>query len=67
MSFDATLLDGPPATTSGLTVLVGSTRLFVGTGYVVRGHRFRIHDPVKFGRRDIVEPQCRLLEGQVVV
>src|SRR6516162_3660471 len=27
---------GPPATTSGLTVLVGSARLFIGPGYVVR-------------------------------
>jgi hypothetical protein len=47
--------------TSGLTVLVGSARFFVGTGYVVRGHHFRIHDPVKFGGRNIVELQCRLL------
>ena len=38
-----------------MTVLVSSAGLFIGTGYVVRGHGFRIHDPVKFGRRDIVE------------
>jgi hypothetical protein len=53
--------------TGDLTALVGSARLFIDTGYVVRGHRFRIHDLVKFGRRDIVELQCRLLERQVVV
>jgi hypothetical protein len=53
--------------TNGLTALVGSARLFSGTRYVVRGHRFRIHDPIKFGRRHILELQCRLLERQVVV